>query len=406
MSCLDARGQLSMTPEDAAVIIVNSCGFIESAKQESITTVLELRARFPYKKIILAGCLARRYESELNSILTEVDLVYGSPDMKKLVCLATADDSPFLDYYAGERPLLSSPGSAYVKISEGCNNNCSFCAIPQIRGGLSSRSIDDIDAECTALLQRGIRELCLVAQDTASFGCDVAGKSLLAPLLERLALHDGVFWIRLLYLHPDHFPFEILPIMQHDSRIIPYFDIPFQHAAPKILRNMRRSGNARLYLELIERIRTELPDAVIRSTFLAGFPGENTAAFDELAAFQEAAQLDWMGVFAYSREEKTGAWYMKPQIARRTAERRKRILEQTQTKISEQKLDRFTGRTLDVLVEEAVGIGGFSIGRAYIHAPEVDGVVMIETECPLVPGSFVKVVITGHTGFDLQAIIP
>jgi ribosomal protein S12 methylthiotransferase len=317
---------------------------------------------------------------------------------------------------AGHRPLLSLPGSAYVKINEGCNNRCTFCSIPLIRGGLRSRTIPDVLAECRELLVRGIRELCLIGQDIGSYGKDFSGdegrlqRSRLPDVLEAVSELEGDFWVRLLYIHPDNFPLPMLDIIEGDRhrlpyspRFLPYFDLPFQHGSEKILAAMNRRGNAETYLALIEKIRARLPDAVLRSTFLTGFPGETEADFQALLDFQAAARLDWAGCFAYSREEGTPAYTMKPGVPKKLAAERKRIVEERQTGISEKQMDRFVGRDLDALVEEAVDAeDGLYLGRLYCQAPEVDGAAVISGDHPLTPGSMVRGRVTGRAGFDLE----
>jgi ribosomal protein S12 methylthiotransferase len=324
---------------------------------------------------------------------------------------------------AGQRPLLSLPGSAYVKINEGCNNRCTFCSIPLIRGSLRSRSITDVLAECRELLSRGIRELCLIGQDIGSYGKDFSGSgmavksffqgSLLPDLLEALSGLKGDFWVRLLYIHPDNFPLPILDTMDRDKRFLPYFDLPFQHGSEKILAAMNRRGNAAAYLALIETIRSRLPGAVLRSTFLLGFPGETDEDFRALLDFQDKARLDWAGCFAYSREEDTPAYSMKNRVPKKLAAERKRIVEERQISISEKQMDRFIGRELDVLVEEAVDEeDGLYLGRLYCQAPEVDGAAVISdtrmvsvSEQVLAPGSMVRGRVVGRAGVDLEVVI-
>ena len=403
MGQLETHGLQRSVPEEADLIIVNSCGFIESAKQESINTVIELRRAFPHAKIVLTGCLARRYETELRESLTEADIVSASFDPTTIVN-SPAKHPPVQEQQNadGARPLLSLPGSAYIKIAEGCNNRCAFCAIPLMRGPLVSRTIPAIAAEFQKLRERGVHELCLVAQDTASFGFD-RGKSELAALLDELSQNTGSFWVRLLYLHPDHFPLDILPVMQRDPRFLPYFDIPFQHASARILSLMGRTGSADQYLELIEKIRTQVPDAILRSTFLTGFPTETTADFTELCRFQQTAALDWAGVFSYSQEEGTRAFAMEQRPSGKLARQRALLLEQNQQPITEKRMERWAGKTLDVLVEETIdGEDGLYIGRAYLHAPEVDGAVVLESETPLAPGSIVTALVRARSGFDLH----
>ncbi|MDR0316078.1 MAG: 30S ribosomal protein S12 methylthiotransferase RimO, partial [Treponema sp.] len=363
MAFLDNAGWAAAPDAQSAdIIIVNSCGFIESAKQESINAVLGWRKLYPGKKILLAGCLAQRYAQELAESLSEADGFFGTDDLSGIVeaagrvagfmSNAALSSQPLsgcqMTANAFSRPLLSLPGSAYVKISEGCDNRCSFCAIPLIRGSLRSRAIPDILAECCGLLERGIKELCIIGQDTGSFGTDgrfasaeKAAVSRLPELLEALSSLTGHFWVRLLYIHPDNFPLPILDIMERDNRFLPYFDIPFQHGAGKILSAMNRRGTAESYLALVETIRRRIPGAVLRSTFLTGFPGETEKDFAALLDFQEKARLDWLGCFAYSREEDTPAYSMKGRVSKKTAAERKRIIEQRQIPLTEKNMDRF-----------------------------------------------------------------
>jgi ribosomal protein S12 methylthiotransferase len=402
---LDAAGAMLVEdPFDADMIIVNSCGFIEEAKREAINITLGFRKAYPDKKIILAGCLAQRYSKELEEELSEVDAVIGSSRIDEIAHLAFGLEglSPAGTAAASARvKLLSRPGSAYVKIAEGCDNHCSFCAIPVIRGCLRSRSIDDIVSECGELLDRGILELCLVAQDLASYGADLGGSCLLPELLKALSSLDGDFWVRLLYLHPDHFPSGILETMSADRRFLPYFDIPFQHASPAILRAMNRRGGPDEYVSLIQGIRETLPDAVVRSTFMTGFPGETDADFDLLLDFQRAARLDWLGVFVFSREEGVPAYGFRGRPSKKTARERKRALETRQIPITEERMRRFTGHLMTALVEERVDEGLY-LGRLFCHAPEVDGALVIEGAGTLQPGTFVRGLVTGQAGFDLR----
>lgn len=403
--------------ETADLIIINSCGFIESAKQESINAVLEWRKLYPAKKILLAGCLSQRYANELPDILTEADTFMGVENLGLIVekagAVLTADSGgvPHItnSLPIGERPLLSLPGSAYVKISEGCNNNCSYCAIPLIRGGLVCREISDIADECRALLGRGVLELNIIGQD-------IGGFEKLPELLNRISEIEGDFWVRLLYIHPNHFPLEILNLLEKDKRFLPYFDIPFQHASAKILSAMNRNSKdvpkgktqAEKYLELIKTIRTRLPDAVIRSTFLLGFPGEDEKDFNELLEFQQKAELDWLGCFVYSREEGTASYSMKKRVAAKTAEARKQTIEERQISITEKNLKRFIGQTLNVLIEEKIDApeNGEDIwlGRLYCQAPDIDGaaVVVGANDGGLQLGSFAKCKVIARRGFDLE----
>ena len=444
MARLDGAGWTASEPEDADLLIVNSCGFIEAAKRESINAVLGWKQRYPGKKVLLAGCLARRYRKELEAELTEADGFLGcdeldaAPDRAASLFAAfpraaasagaAADGTgtaspphpPGQFVQPGTRPLLGFPGSAYVKIAEGCDNRCSFCAIPLIRGPLRCRSIPDITDECAALLGRGVRELCLIGQDIAAY------KPSLAALLESIAALPGSFWVRLLYVHPDHFPLDILDIMERDRRFLPYFDIPFQHGSSRILAAMGRSGAAAPYLALLQTIRRRLPGAVIRSTFLVGFPGETEDDVEQLLDFQRRARFDWLGVFAWSREEGTPAFSMKGRAAKKTVLARKARVEAAQVPVTEERMDRFVGRVMDMLIEEALppgadtdaaappdvsggAGGGFLLGRLMCHAPEVDGaaVLRIPGGAPpdLPPGGMIHARVIRRAGFDLELAV-
>jgi ribosomal protein S12 methylthiotransferase len=436
MAVLDQSAWSRVEDSGAAdLIIVNSCGFIESAKQESINAVISYRELYPDKKILLAGCLAQRYPEELPASLTEADGFFGNTDLAAIAAAAEGifkepggpseppggfSPLPVSPSLLAARPLLSLPGQAYVKISEGCDNRCAFCAIPLIRGALRSRPVREVVDECRSLLDRGVRELCLVGQDLGSYGKDLDGKrgvSKLPKLLEALSALESPFWARLLYIHPDHFPRPILDICRRDSRILPYFDLPFQHGSARILRAMGRRGDGETYLRLIAEIRDALPDAALRSTFLTGFPGETEEDFRRLLEFQARADLDWLGVFAYSREENTPAYSMQGRVPGKIADERKIALEEQQTGISEKRMDRFVGRVMEALVEEAVDLRSIDapsiapqsadqpylyLGRLYCQAPEVDGLTTLRSGRPLAPGTFVRGRISGRTGFDLE----
>jgi ribosomal protein S12 methylthiotransferase len=414
--------QWASEADRADAVIVNTCGFITSAKEESIRTALQLKQRYPAKKVILAGCLVQRYGAVLSQALEELDGFVGLFDpqgIRELLvpvapgCERRAErgrqpgGAEHIGRGAerGRQPgrrerLLSYPGSAYLKIAEGCGNRCSYCAIPLIRGPLASRTRAEILGEAEDLLARGVRELVLIAQDLGSFGMD-RGAPELPSLLRDLARIGGEFWVRLLYIHPDHFPEEILELQAADPRLLPYFDLPFQHASPNVLSRMGRRGSSETYLALIRRIRARLPDAVLRSTFLVGFPGETEEDFHRLLEFQQAAELDWVGVFAYSREEGTPAYGFRGRVSRRLAQSRKAQVEQAQVPITARRLERHLGRTLPVLIEEPVNGETLSLGRAYLQAPEVDGLVVVRA-ASLPPGSLHRVRLERLAGVDLE----
>ena len=413
------KGYVRVTEaKDADLIFVNTCGFIESAKEESINTFFALKGAYPDAKIVLGGCLAQRYAEELE--LEEADAIFGNRDLAAfsdvLDSLDKGDDQivlkpeyPDPDREKDEREeYLSMPRSCYLKISEGCDHRCSYCAIPIIRGGLRSRSEDRIIDEAKELIRKGFFEINLIAQDLGAYGTDFDGKSHFCDLLTKLASLEGDFRLRLLYIHPDTFPEELISIVKNSEKIIPYFDIPFQHSSERVLRKMRRFGNTEKYLALINRIRSEIPEAVIRTTLMLGFPGEEREDFDELLSFVRQARFDWMGSFLYSREEDTPAFDMRDEKAHEKAVKRaarwKNELEALQSAITEERLQGFVGKKYTALVEENIQGEDLSIARIYSQAPEVDGLTVIMGE-GIAPGDVVEVGIRAVRGVDLEAVL-
>ena len=422
VSLLAKQGyEQTFDPAQADLIIVNSCGFIESAKTESLNAVMSARETYPKAKILLAGCLAERYASDLAESLPEADGIFGNGDIGQLYKVV----EPLM---AGERPVLTPPqkgvsdgeremllsfaGSAYVKITEGCNNRCTYCAIPLIRGELRSRPGKDIIDEIKQLIADGVYELNLIGQDLAAYGTGRednvfgTGRTLLPPgtpgyvglaadeksteesalctLLKQISALEGTFRVRLLYIHPDHFNADILPVIKADERILPYFDIPLQSAAETTLHRMHRAGNAEKYRSLIAQIRDAFPDAAIRTTFLTGFPGETEEEHAESLAFLKEVKTDWSGCFAYSKEDDTPAARMKAQVPKKVSQARADELVELQAVITRERLSGRTGKDYDVLVEEVLAASsenpdeGLAIGRAWFQAPEVDGSVVIK----------------------------
>ena len=436
-------------PDEADLIIVNSCGFINSAKEESLNAVLQAKAAHPKAKILLAGCLAERYAEVLKNDLPEADGIFGNGNLSLLPQLIDSmfpQDSlagknsekilipPQIGICGGERPkILNFPRSAYIKITEGCDNFCSFCAIPIIRGRLRSRPIKDICDEIKAFLQKGFYEFNLIGQDLAAYQTgkdDVKETELhrgnssgLALLLKSISEIKGNFKIRLLYIHPDHFPPDILPIMTADNRFLPYFDIPFQSGSEKIIRAMNRNGSAEVYLDIVKNIRDAFEKAKspygepqIRTTFLTGFPGETDEDFKETLNFLKELKPLWSGGFIYSREEDTPAYSFKGKVPKKTAEARLAEIQNTQTSITEKKLDSFIGKEIEVLIEELIPAEDktfLALGRAWFQAPEVDGAVVLNFNLnskdndgnQIEPGSVVKAKILARNGFDLDAVV-
>ena len=413
-------------PAKAAFIIINSCGFIKSAKQESINAVYEAKMAYPKAKIILAGCLAERYADDLYEVMPELDGIFGNGDLSKIVeymkkvsaavkkqTRAAPAIYPQEGVCTAERTrFFNFKGSVYVKITEGCSNNCSFCAIPLIRGPVRSRAPKEIVDEIKALVKNGNYEINLIGQDLAAYsssGCD------LAALLKKISAIKGRFIIRTIYIHPDHFNTNILEIFKNDTRFVPYFDIPFQSGDDTIIHAMNRKGTAKGYVSLVKKIRAELPDAAIRTTFLTGFPGETDEAAENTKSFLLKIAPMWSGCFAYSREEGTPAYSLKNRVPVSTAKKRAAALEQLQQQITSAQLEKFVGKDLEILVEEVFEQDqeeGLALGRAWFQAPEVDGCVVIrydkddESQCKqMLPGNVVKVKILACTGVDLDGFL-
>lgn len=402
--------------EEADVIVVNTCGFIESAKEESISTFFALKELKPEAKIILAGCLAQRYGNEIE--LEEASAIFGNHDLSKFPeVLAELEaesqkiaipEYPDPDRERDDRKiLLSFPRSAYLKISEGCNHCCNYCAIPIIRGPLRSRPFESVVKEAKRLISEGIYEINIIAQDLGAYGLDLYGRSRFVELMDALSSLEGEFVLRMLYIHPDTFPEGLIELTAERKKILPYFDIPFQHAHPEVLKLMKRSGNTEVYAGLINRIREKCNDAVIRSTLMLGFPGEDRSAFEELLRFVNVAKLDWMGSFLYSREEDTPAYEMRGEKehnkAHKIAAKWQKELEAAQSPITSARLERFVGNVYDALVEEKVEGEDLAIGRIYAQAPDVDGLTVIMGR-DMNPGDVVKVGIRAVRGVDLEGV--
>ena len=422
--------------EQAKLIIVNSCGFIESAKLESITAVIEAKKQYPNAKILLAGCLAERYCKDTGSpFLEEADAFLGNGDISKIKDIVQqlfASPShnkevpviiaPQNGVCSGSRPeLFSFPASAYVKITEGCNNRCSFCAIPLIRGNLRSRSINDIVEEIKQLISKGIFEINLIGQDLASYGKDFEDNkteiSPLASLLMEITKIKADFWLRLLYIHPDNFNPDILPIIQKDVRLLPYFDIPFQSGDNTIITKMNRHGNSTQYISLVGKIRSTLPEAVIRTTFLTGFPSETEEQFANTVKFIETIKPNWSGCFTYSKEDGTAAEKLRPTVQKKIAKKRRELIEEAQTKITAEHLKQYIDKVFEILIEEVIPAKeteetGFFIGRAWFQAPDVDGAVVVQYDTTnenqknkVFPGNRVKARILNVNNVDLHGFM-
>ncbi len=402
----------------ADVVIVNTCGFIEDAKREAIDNILEfaqLKKEGRIRKILVTGCLAERYQQELVTELPECDGVLGlaaNADIVEAVERALRDDPlysfPPKEQWSldGDRVLTTPSFFAYLRIADGCDNRCTYCAIPYIRGNMRSRKMETLVAEARALVASGAKELILIAQDTTVYGRDLYGESKLPALLRELCEIDGLHWIRLLYCYPEHITEELLDVMATQDKVLPYMDLPIQHASGAVLRRMNRPGDRQSLTALIRHIRERVPDITLRTTVMTGFPGETEADFEELCEFIEDAQFDRLGCFAYSAEEGTPAATMPDQVPEGVKRRRQDIVMEQQGRISDARNESLIGSTVTVLVESFDRYAECWFGRSPADAPEIDGKVFFD--CPMGEvhiGEMVSVRITDTLDWDLMGEI-
>ncbi len=387
--------------EDADILILNTCGFIDRAKEENVDAILEaveLKKAGKVQKIIVAGCLSQRYGHTLAQEIPEVDRFVGTEAYEAIL----QEISPDYRYtLVGERALLTPGHYAYVKISEGCDHPCSFCAIPLIRGRHRSRPMEEIEQEVQHLVRQGVKEIILIAQDTTYYGKDLYGQRMLASLLRRLSDIPGVEWLRLHYAYPAHFPVEVLEVMAERDNICKYLDMPLQHISDRVLKSMRRGITKRRTVQLLETIRATIPDITLRTTFLVGYPNEREEDFQELCDFVAAMEFDRVGVFPYSSEEETAAAVLGDPIPQEEKERRAQQLVEIQRAIALRKNQQLIGSTVKILVDEE--IAGEYVGRTEGDSPEVDQVVYIRSDCKLHPGQFVYGEIEDAAEYDLFA---
>lgn len=386
--------------DDANIIIVNTCGFIDLAKEESINTILryaDAKAKGEIEKLYVTGCLSQRYKDDLEQEIPEVDAYFGTLELPSLLAVLNAD---YKHELLGERQIVTPQHFAYLKISEGCNRTCSFCAIPLMRGKHVSKSVEELVLEAQNLAKRGVRELVLIAQELTYYGLDLYKKRALPELLERLSEVKGIEWIRLHYAYPSKFPVEVFDVMASNPKVCRYLDIPLQHASNTVLERMRRQITREETEELIRIAREKVPDIAIRTTFLVGFPGETAGEFNELCDFVREMRFERVGVFQYSHEEDTLAMQyednVKPAVK---ASRSGRIME-IQQEISLEKNQALVGKILTVLFDKKEG--GYFIGRTEFDSPEVDNEVLVPADKYFVRvGDFADVLITEATEYDL-----
>jgi len=391
-------------PEDAGLILVNTCGFIEDAKRESIEEILRFRETKKHgKRLIVFGCLAKRYREELIKEIPEIDAIYGVGEEDEIVnyCRSISGESENGRPSRQDRAYLQTGSYAYLKIAEGCNRGCTFCVIPSIRGPYRSLSPDEVINRAEGYISSGIKELILVAQDISSYGRDLRNGYDLSSLLKDIASIKGDFWIRLLYLYPSSIDDRLIETIAAEVKICNYLDIPLQHSEEGILKAMGRWGSKEHYKRLIMRLRDAIPGVTIRTTFIVGFPGEKERDFEGLKRFVEEMEFDRLGVFTYSREEGTKASRLDGQIPKGVREKRRAEIMSTQSRISLNKNLESVGHVYRALIDEVNG--EIAIARLYSQAPEIDGVVIIEDSSGLEAGDFVDVKIIEAFDYDLKA---
>ena len=388
----------SSEPHD--IVIINTCGFINDAKQESIDTILNVVAAKKagtVKKVIVTGCLSARYYEELKKEIPEVDAYFGVNDLKKILLSLDADYKKEL---LGERHLTTPQHYAYLKIAEGCDRKCSFCAIPLIRGKHISKPIKEIINEASLLAEQGVKELVLIAQDLTYYGLDIYKKRKLASLLEKLSDIKNIEWIRLQYAYPAAFPMDVLKVIREHDNICNYLDIPFQHISDKLLKSMNRTIDKKGTLKLIERIKKEVPGIALRTSLIVGYPGETEKDFNELMNFVSDVKFDRLGVFTYSHEESTKAFKLKDNVSAKIKQQRVDALMQLQQDISFEKNKALIGKTLKVSIDRKEN--DYLVGRTEYDSPEVDNEVLIKTKAKInLIGQFCNVKITSAEAFDL-----
>ncbi|MDU1642488.1 30S ribosomal protein S12 methylthiotransferase RimO [Peptoniphilus harei] len=398
-------------PNEADILIVNTCGFIDAAKEESIDTILEsveYKNEGRCKKVLLSGCLAQRYPEELIKEIPEIDGILGTGNIEyinELLDRSLSGDlfvktdnlnSAYLEGIRKEKVNTTE----YVKISEGCNNNCSYCIIPSLRGKNRSRKIEDVYKEVEYLVSKGAREIILIAQNTTDYGIDLYSKYSLANLIREISKIEELKWIRVLYLYPDHFTDDLIEEFKNNDKLVNYVDMPLQHISDDVLKNMNRKTSKDHIIKTLNKLRKSVADIVIRTTFIVGFPGENQEDFDQLVDFIEDIKFDKLGVFEYSREEGTRAASLDEQIPDNIKEERKNEIMAIQSDISGEILSKNLGKTFEVLIEEKIDDNNY-VGRTYMDSPEIDGVTYVQSDKELEIGDFVQVEIIDSLDYDL-----
>lgn len=388
--------------DDAAIIIVNTCGFIDNAKEESINTILrfaEAKEQGLIEKLYVTGCLSHRYKDELEQEMPEVDAFFGTMELPRLLKTLKAD---YKHELLGERLLTTANHTAFMKISEGCNRPCAFCAIPLMRGKHVSKPREQVVQEARNLAAKGVKELVLIAQDLTYYGLDIYEDRVLAKLLEDLCEVEGIEWIRLQYAYPSQFPLEVLAVMREQPKICRYLDMPLQHASDNMLKAMRRGITAKRTQELLDTIRKEVPGIALRTTLISGFPGETEQDHQDLLNFVKLNRFERLGVFSYSHEENTAAYNLEDDVPGEVKEERVAEIMALQQEISADINEARVGQTLKVLFDRKEG--GYFVGRTEYDSPEVDNEVLVEAKHHVRLGDFAAITITSAAEFDLYGI--
>ena len=393
---------LSESSEGADSVIINTCGFIDAAKEESVNTILEaiqLKKQGKIKKVFVAGCLSERYMSDLKKEIPEVDKFFGTEAYEEIVTELGGD---LKNNLLGERELTTPKHFAYLKISEGCDNPCSFCAIPLMRGTHKTKSIDELLYEASALAKKGVKEIIIIGQDTTDYGKDIYGKRSIAELLNKLSEIEGIEWIRLLYAYPSHFPKDLMETIRDNPKVCKYIDIPLQHITDDVLKSMRRGITKRRTKELLKELKDTIPGITIRTTFIIGYPAETDNDFDELCEFVKDIEFDRFGVFKFSVEENTSSYILGDPVSDEIKEERVSTIMEIQKEISLKKNEELIGKTMKVIIDSEDS--EFYIARSERDAPEVDGEVLInKSEKKLNIGTFYNVEIYDCNEYDLFA---
>ena len=409
----DAGFELTPDEAEAEIIVINTCGFIESAKQESIDNILDLarlKEEGNLKAIVATGCLVERYREEVMKELPEIDALVGVGSISHIVeaCEAVLRGEKFTSFddketcpLGGDRILTTDEHTAYLKVAEGCDNKCTYCAIPLIRGKMRSRPIEDIVKEAKDLEELGVKELNLIAQDTSRYGLDLYGEYSLAKLVRAITKETNIPWIRLLYCYPDKITDELIEELRVNDRLVKYMDIPAQHISDRVLTRMNRHGGSALIKETVKKLRERVPGIVLRTTFMVGFPGETEKDFEELCEFVKEARFEHFGAFTYSAEEGTAAALLDGAVDEQTKQDRYDILMQTQLTVNEDIIEKRVGETLTVLCDGFDTIADIYYGRTYADAPDVDGRVYFRSKKRIPAGQFVEVKISEAIDYDL-----